>query len=364
MIFEFKEKITKHILVYDDARHIKRQAERIRHGVDYLNDKFGLSIEQYESVIDEDSKKDIDDLIKELFAFADDPHDLFFNATDGPANIGILLSSAILAAGGQVVVYDNLDNTYNLLYKNNMRNLAVLHNMGVHDYCNMMGMRVLDYRRKSEIKRNKKEVVRLFRSYGVFSRVREALGAGERKFPYGDRGILKALETIGAIDRDRTIIDRNYLFGGMFEEYIYFLAKRLDVDDIMLGVVVAMDKVEESEVRNEFDILMMKENHPLIIECKHKRNLNGDNIIYKYDAIHNDFGPDSKVMIVNISDKQKIRYKNSKISTSFSRGNINRAFLSNIDVYHETRINERKFLKRMQRFFGVRLKPKLPDSAQ
>lgn len=364
VVFEFKDKITKHILVYDDAGYEMRKVERIRDAIDYINAQYGLSIEQYESKIDEDSKADIDGLTEELFGFAEDPHDLYLNATDGPANIAIFLSAAILNRDGHVIVYDNMDNTYNLLYKTNMRNIGLGQKMSVKDYCNIIGMKILDYTRKKDIKRNKKKVVHLFRSYGAFGKVREALSTGDKKFPYRDYNrILDELIDLGVIDKERNILNRNYLYGGMFEEYIFFLIKRLDFDDIMINVIVEMDRLGEAQVKNEFDVFMMKDNHPYIIECKHKRNINGDNIVYKYDAIHDDLGPDSKVMIVNISDKQKIKYKNRNISTSFSRGNINRALVNDIDIYHEARINEKKFLKRVKRFFRVGWKAKY-DPAQ
>ncbi len=359
MIFEFKEKITKHILVYDDAQYEARKVERIREAIDYINARYGLEIEQYESRIDEDSKADIDGLTEELFGFCEDPRDLYLNATDGPASIGIFLSAAILNGKGHVIVYDNMDNTYNLIYGTNMRTIRLGQKMGVKDYCNIMGMKILDYTRKKAIKQNKKRVVHLFRSYKAFNRVRRALADGEKRFPYRQyQPIMEDLRALGVVDKHNTLLDRNYLYGGMFEEYIFFLVKKLDFDDIMVNVVVEMDHLGGASVKNEFDILMMKDNHPYIIECKHKRNLNGDNIVYKYDAIGDDIGPDSKVMIVNISDKPKIKYKNRNISSSFSRGNINRALINNIDIYHEARINEKKFLKRVKRFFGVNFKPR------
>ena len=364
MIFEFKDKITKHVLVYDDAMYEERKVERVREAIDYINGRYGLAIEQYESRIDEDSKADIDMLTEELFGFSENPSDLYLNATDGPANIAIFLSSAILNRNGKVIVYDNMDNTYNLIYKNNMRNIRLGQKMNVKDYCNLMGMKILDYTRKKDIKRNKKQVVHLFRSYGSFNKVRRALSEGNSRFPYDQYApLMHDLQALGVVDKKHNLLDRNYLYGGMFEEYIYFLIKRLDFDDIMVNVVVEMDHLGGASVKNEFDILMMKDNHPYIIECKHKRNLNGDNIVYKYDAISDDMGPDSKVMIVNISDKPKIKYKNRNISSSFSRGNINRALLHDIDIYHEARINEKKFLKRVKRFFGVNMKPKIVEEA-
>lgn len=359
VIFELKEKITKHILVYDDAQYEARKVERVREAIDYINARYGLDIEQYESQIDEDSKADIDGLSAELFGFAEDARDLYLNTTGGPANIAIFLAAAILNRGGKVVVYDNMDNTYNLIYGTNMRTIRLGQKMGVKDYCHMMGMKILDYTRKKQIKQNKKRVVHLFRSYNAFNKVRRALSNGDRKFPYQQyQPIMEDLRALGVIDKKHNLLDRNYLFGGMFEEYIFFLVKKLDFDDIMVNVVVELDHMGGAAVKNEFDLFMMKDNHPYIIECKHKRHLNGDNIIYKYDALGDDLGPDSKVMIVNISDKPKIKYKNRNISSSFSRGNINRALMHDIDIYHEARINEKKFLKRVRRFFGVSPKHK------
>ncbi len=359
LIFEFKAKITKHILVYDDASYEQRKVERMRHAIDYLNRTYGCGIDQLEAQIDEDSKADIDSLSEEIFSHAENPHDIFLNTADGPAHINIFLASAVLQRNGQVVVYDPMDNTYNLIYKNNMRNIALQNNMNVEDYCNMLGMELIEYRKKSDVRRYKKSVIRLFRRYGAFKKVRRALSDNDKKFDFSEYDyIMDDLMRIGIIDERGEILDRNRLFGGMFEEYVYWMARRLDFDDILLGAIVAIDQVGDALVKNEFDVIMMKDNHPYIIECKHKHNINGDNIVYKYDAISDAFGPDAKVMIVNISDKPKIKYKSRNISSSFSRGNINRALLNNIDIYHESRIDEKKFLKRMMQFFSVGKKNK------
>ena len=354
LIFEFKSKITKHILVYDDAYYEQRKVNRMRHAIDYLNRTYGCNIEQFEAKIDEDSKADIDTLAGELFSYADSPRDIFLNPGDGPAHINIFLGATVLQQGGQVVVYDPMDNTYNLIYKNNMRNISIKNNMNAIDYCNMLGMEVIEFKGKKQIRYRKKEVIRLFRRYGGLKKVRRALGDGDRKFDYSEyESILHDLTKIGVIDKERNVLDRNFLYGGMFEEYVYWMIRRLDFDDVLLNAVVAIDQVGDALVKNEFDLLMMKNNHPYIIECKHKHNLNGDNIIYKYETVNDAFGPDAKVMIVNLSDKPKIKYKSRNISSSFSRGNINRAILNNIEVYHESRINEKKFLKKAMRFFQV-----------
>lgn len=240
-----------------------------------------------------------------------------------------------------------------------MRTLKVKNCMDVRDYCNMLGMEILDFRRKKTMRKHRKEVVGLFRDYEAFNTVRRALAEGEKNFPYKKYPrILEQLQVLGVIDGQRNILDRNFLYGGMFEEYIYSIVRKLDFDDAMVNLTVAIDYVGKAAVKNEFDIFIMNDNHPYIIECKHKRNINGDNIIYKYDAIHSDFGPDTKVMIVNISDKHKIRYRDKNISSSFSRGNINRAILSNIDIYHENTVNEKVLLKRIKHFFGVKEKIK------
>lgn len=58
----------------------------------------------------------------------------------------------------------------------------------------------------------------------------------------------------------------DYLTGGWFEEYVYFMVKAsVDPDDIVIGVYISRDGVAHN---NELDVVFSKNNQLYVIECK------------------------------------------------------------------------------------------------
>lgn len=79
--------------------------------------------------------------------------------------------------------------------------------------------------------------------------------------------------------------DIDFLTGGWFEEYVYYLMKRkLNPSSIALNVTIHPEKVER---QNELDVIFMKGNKLFVIECKtgveNKRMFN--EIVYKACAL-------------------------------------------------------------------------------
>lgn len=77
----------------------------------------------------------------------------------------------------------------------------------------------------------------------------------------------------------------DFLTGGWFEEYCYFLAKRIfNPDEILIGVHVARPGVEHD---NELDVVFMKNNHIHVVECKSGISSNKlfNEIVYKACAL-------------------------------------------------------------------------------
>ena len=164
---------------------------------------------------------------------------------------------------------------------------------------------------------------------------------------------MERLERMGVTDHNFHVIDSNFLEGRAFEEYVFWLLEPLGFDDILLGAKVVLEDVGGRAITNEFDVLLIKNNRVFAIECKYARRLDGERYIYKYAALIDLFGPDSKAMIVNVSNREKESFLGSKTSANFSRGDIRRGLANNISVYHEERIEERKFIKSVRRFFGL-----------
>ena len=93
------------------------------------------------------------------------------------------------------------------------------------------------------------------------------------KFTPAEQGILQH----GELD---------YLTGGWFEEYVYYLIKAcINPDDIAIGVHI--DGITEIKHNNELDVCFIKNNQLFVIECK--SGINSDSmfneIVYKVSAL-------------------------------------------------------------------------------
>ena len=78
----------------------------------------------------------------------------------------------------------------------------------------------------------------------------------------------------------------DFLTGGWFEEYVYYLIKKLfQPDDIAIGVHI--DGITEIKHNNELDVCFIKNNQFFVIECK--SGINSDSmfneIVYKVSAL-------------------------------------------------------------------------------
>jgi len=135
----------------------------------------------------------------------------------------------------------------------------------------------------------------------------------------------------------------NYVRGVVFEEYIYHLINdNLDVDDIMCGVTVEFD---DGHV-NEFDILLMKNNHLHAIECKFANNINAENTIYKLDSTTHYLDEETKAMLLVVSEND----------IKFSNGVISRAKSADIKIYYSKNFNKKHFLIDIKEWFELEYK--------
>ena len=78
----------------------------------------------------------------------------------------------------------------------------------------------------------------------------------------------------------------DYLTGGWFEEYVYYLIKKnIQPDDIAIGVHI--DGITEIKHNNELDVCFIKNNQLFVIECK--SGINSDSmfneIVYKVSSL-------------------------------------------------------------------------------
>lgn len=125
-----------------------------------------------------------------------------------------------------------------------------------------------------------------------------------------------------------------FLTGGWFEEYCYYLSKRMfNPDEILIGVHVARPGVEHD---NELDVVFMKNNHIHVVECKSGISSNKlfNEIVYKACALkeallglmchyylfslkkdnaQEDFRKIADIMGVDFWDEKKLKGANSEL---------------------------------------------------
>ncbi len=142
--------------------------------------------------------------------------------------------------------------------------------------------------------------------------------------------------------------DQKFIQGIVFEEYIYHLiVDNFDFDDVWTGVKVKFDE----DVENEFDILMIKDNHLHTIECKLVNKLDGKHFVYKTELIMDYLDDDGKAMILSVgADNVRIISKKKK-TTQFTKGDKARANYGDINIHQSKVFDEKDFLNDVEEWF-------------
>lgn len=357
LIFAFKDRIEKHIIIYDEARDDARLANELANGIEAMNHHYSLNTPVEKISIDEDSHPDMiavqQRLEKEKIG------SLYLNAAGADTALLVILSGFVLDNGGKVLAYDKNDNSYNIITKEGFANHPVNSNMMLKDFLMLLDERVIEECSKEDIHRNHDALMTLFGDAKLMFKVRKLLSKRE----IGEIGnsypaILKALEKLDIIDHTHHFKDSTKFskFGIHFEEFIYLHLKRFDFDDIKVGVKIVFESASEKdgiavEVSNEFDILTIKNNRIGFVECKIGDNLNPQATVYKSDALMDYFGDDSRCLIVNIQPNATPHMANSKIN--FSKNLTLRANRKRIEIFNAFDLGEKKFGQEVRKVFGV-----------
>lgn len=109
--------------------------------------------------------------------------------------------------------------------------------------------------------------------------------------------------------------EARYLSGDWLEEYLYyFLIKKLNIKDQEIGLSWLVLK---DGSKNEFDVLVMKNNKLYMFECKTSIYLDSDesqtfigDTIYKSDSLRNKLGLFAQTIIFTLSDLSKEKLNN------------------------------------------------------
>ncbi len=360
VLYAYKDQIKHHVLLCDDDPSNHERAKTLQKGMQNFSAKHSLG--WYIKIIttDEDSASDINEVAKKQF---DTGNELWLNATDGYPAITILLTRLIHQEGGKVLSYDHFDNDLHIIEPDGSMTCEQLDaKMDLESYMLLLNYNIVDQKKKADLMPRKQAITALYKKESNYRKVREALiyPQTSRHDLSMQKETLQILEELGIVDSDYRFItsQRKALEGDLLEEYLFWLCEALHPDDISMAVIIDFDSHgkepdESKRIYNEFDILLMQNNRLFTIECKNKKNMEGLEFIYKYDALIDYFGKASKAIIANISNHHKESYIGMKQSKNFGYSTLRRARLSGISVYHESQVNVIKFQNLVRNFFKI-----------
>ncbi|MDY0123759.1 DUF1887 family CARF protein [Sulfurimonas sp.] len=303
----FKDELENHVVVYDDFRHDVLQAKKIMRGTKHFIEEKNLPITTYTKQIDEDSYDAIKGLAEYILTFAKENKKILINITDGLAGVAYGLAKELKDKDVSFLSYDRFDNTYTLLNDTSMSKPIAVSSMNITDHLTMKNILIESMQDTKNALEYKDEISSLFDEYnGMHARYIK-----EQSVPAFVRTTPK---------------------GFLFELYIYNLLSGLSFDDIALGVKVKDYYVDDDYFTNEFDILIMKNNHLHMIECKFRDDFDQRktaNFIYKLDSIRNTLDDDALMLFLTddeVYDPEADAIKEDR-NAPYKRANARRIFL-------------------------------------
>ena len=349
IFYEFKDRIDKHIIIYDDFKNDVTQAKNIINGTTKYIKENNLPIRSYSIKMDEDSLKALHEVAEILKGYESDTEKLYINITDGLANIGVLLSSIFLPLGSNIVTYDRFDNEYNLLTKDNMLTCKVEKCMSIKEHFALKNIEVAEINDKKIALKHKDLILKIFENHNTeFKRFANEIMKPEPKW-HEHTNILTLLEPFD-LHQDNIKENQMFITGGLFEYYIFLKIHKLGFDDIEVGVKVRQYYNEEGFIPNEFDIFIMKDNHLHMIECKYTDKIKLDALVYKYMALKNLIDEDSKIIMITAHPEYKpnLYEDNTLAHLAHKRARENRMLLLGNPIKKKD-----EFVFEVERFFEL-----------
>lgn len=344
VIHEYKNQIVHHIIIHDDAMDDIRRAIQLKKGLERFCKANNHTWQTSSYRLDEDSKNDI----VQLYFKIKEKHNgkIVLHSSEGFASLAFILSSLVVEDGGEVITFDPNDNEINHLTKTTLTKTKIRSNLDIENYVTMLNFKIMDIQRSKNMVFRKNHVHSLFSDYNRFLNLRNALVSKKKNFDYKSHiDLLNILHSMDIVDEAYQLIpsQQQYLQGGLFEEYIFWLVESLGFDDIALGVKIDFEQLPvetfSTRIMNEFDILITHNNRLYTIECKMVNKLDGLGYVYKYDAIIDIFGVGSKAILLNISPQEMNPYLDTNTSSNFNVSSIRRGKMKDIDVYHANNID-------------------------
>jgi hypothetical protein len=363
LFYSLRQDTIDHVLLCDDAEENVHRAQHLARGLR----RFAASIDASWSVevvyVDEDYGASIRAAARSAMTRQ---RQIALNISDTTAPLSAMLSSIVRDHGGIVISYDPFDNDVHLIDRHGrLETRQITDRITIAHYLTLLDYRIRSSASLETVRARRNIVEQLFAQEADFAHVRSQV---LRRFfgqPFsttdGYESTVDLLRSIGIVDRfDRLVpSQQKVLMGDLFEEYLFALIEALDPDDMMLGVQVDFDDpTNEPEptrrVLNEFDILIAHRNRLFVIEAKYSDNLNGLEVVYKYDAILDHLGGATKAIIVNVSSKKpKYPYLDTYVSKNFSHSALRRARMAGMAVYHDDHLDPARFRHLVRSFFHI-----------
>lgn len=343
LFFHHVEAIKVHVLLFDKRRSDRLHAIELHRGMTWFCEHYRYQPKFHTISYDEDNMQSIRAAFERILELGGGER-LWLNASDGLASTLAVIMPWVRERDGVVLSYDRFENSCNLLDGDTMRQ-EVVSPMTIPDH---LMLKNLDYELidEDEAMRERKEAVfKLLERTDEYVAFREAYVKKKLDAKHPQFWMKAVLESTGRAD------DVMYFSGAIFEEYCYWLVKDLKFDDVRIGVKVIHAPDGDEPFQNEFDLLLIKDNHLHIIECKLRKKLDGECFIYKYDSVGNLLDADGKRMIVSVGGDNVITHKGKVKSVQFNEGNLRRARKSNIAIYQAQRMDAEAFVELVEEFF-------------
>jgi hypothetical protein len=328
LFYEYKDKISEHIIIHDDFKNDEISARKIINGTCRFIDKSNLDIKSFVIKLDEDSYKAIEKVADMLRNHISSSDELLLNVTDGLANVGIVLSNIFMPEGAQILTYDRYDNEYNILTSKSMKTFKIQTSIPIKDHLLLKDIEVESIQDISFAQKNEKALSIFFERYEA------------------DRELYKK-------SKDFSPAIGSMPTGFLYEYYIYNLIKELAFDDILMGVKIKDNRKDDHYLSNEYDILIMKDNHLHMIECKYLKILSVGDLVYKLDSVRESLDEDANIMIVTDFDTYN---ETEGLSNTLMNPTYKRAFAKKIYLRGSPRNMQKRFLKDVDNAFSLQTK--------
>ncbi len=342
--YEFKEKLDTHIIVYDSSKCNKRKAQSIIKGQkEYLSYLKGAEHKVVELTVDDSSYESMMGCVQGIKDMTKNMENVYLNPAGRLHSIAIVLTSELLRVGAKIIAYDRFTNSYNLHTSKGVEHKQIKNSIkDIKIHFQLKGYKLLRYTNKEEVDQRKSTILSLAKNLAGFKAFTEQLQHNKVQNIEGYDSYKDRLKSIGKLN------DRVFIQGTVFEEYVYhLLCDNFDFDDVMTGVLIEIDE----GIRNEFDILMIKDNHLHTIECKLVNGLNGEHFVYKADLVTEYLDDDGRAMILSIGGKNERYTKSGNKRIQFTYGDRARANYGGIAIHQSEVFDEKAFLDDVKEWF-------------